>query len=200
MREQDCIKNLRLLTLIAPTKSTLATMQKNIHRRVGITNQSLGDSVRIFSSGIASFFAAQRVAAYAISAAVVVVLLIGATTLVFPSQTHSVLLFARIAATPNQFNKAQIALTDTTARFGSGISDTTGFSQSLAFTNTQLDRLHLKGDPGKYSALQCHQIYAAYRAFLEKKESEVKNNAILTSQVHSYEELAEKKLHMYSSL
>jgi hypothetical protein len=63
----------------------------------------------------------------------------------------------------------------------------------------------LKGKNGKYIALQCHRLYQKYFNYLEKENATMpKENkqsfSLLKSQIKTFEEQAERKLHMYSNL
>lgn len=205
MKDQQAIKKLQLLKTMQPAKHTLNSIKEGVYYQVQSENKAqtnLGIQDRF--SNISTFLKTYGVAYYAGAIAFLLVIFLSASVLLFPNQTHTALLYGKLALAQNQYEKARIALNDTKTKFADNKTtqvNTNELVYSLALTNTQLNALRLKGEKGKYTAEECHNIYQEYLSYLENKEKNMQsNNSMLKSQINSYEEQAEKKLHMYKSL
>jgi hypothetical protein len=132
-----------------------------------------------------------------------IILLLHSITL--QNSIHSLVLDTRLAFASDQYQKATLALSDTTSRYGSKQkvvkSDIANMSYALALTNTQMSQLKLKGEDGKYTAKQCHALYQQYLAYLQKEDRFTPQSfSNLKFQIKAYKEQAEIKLNMYRNL
>lgn len=206
MKEKQVINKLRLLKTIQPTHRVLNDMKEGVYQQVGVKNKIESTfGLREFLGNISVLIKEYKVASYSFVFALLLIIFLSVSSAFLPNQVHSIVLYGRLAFASNQYQRASIALADATSRFGANGGSVTELSQSLALANTQLDNLKLKGEKGKYTAQQCHQIYQEYLSYLEREEKNVstRNNSSLANvkfQINTYEELAEKKLHMYSYL
>lgn len=205
MKDQQAIKKIQLLKTLHPTKNTLRKIRESVYYQVQSEHKTQASlSIQERFSTIAALIKSSGVTFYAGMIAFLFIISLSAFVLVFPNQTHTAFLYGRLVFAPNQYEKAHIALEDTKSRFANNNTAQSNANElvySLTFTNTQLDELKLKGENGKYTAQECHQIYQEYLTYLESTEKSISsNNSTLKSQINAYEEQAEKKLHMYNSL
>lgn len=204
MKDQQAIKKLQLLKTMQPSKKALKGIKEGVYHQIQPETKMrtfFSTHDRFRSPASLQFY---RVAFYAGAFAFLLIMFLFASTIFFPNQIHNAFLYGRLAFASNQYQKAQIALTDTKSRFADNKSAQENINElaySLTVTNTQLTELKLKGEKGKYTAQECHQIYQEYLIYLESKEKVISShNSTLKSQINSYEEQAERKLHMYNSL
>lgn len=208
MNEKQVIKKLILLKNIQPTQPVLENMKKNIYLQVQIKSKVDVNTLGKFSISINSLLKLYKPISYGITFTLLV-LFLSMFSVFPPNKLHDIILYTRLTLAPNQYEKASIALADTTDRFGSGTAvetdNTKDASRSIALANSELSNLKLKGENGKYTAKQCHQIYQEYLRYLEKENQNISTEkkqslTMFKLQLSTYEELAEKKLHMYNKL
>lgn len=209
MKEQEVINKLKLLKTIQPNQRVLKDIKQNVYQQVYAENKIKTTSgFQELFGYISNFIKSYTVVSYGFAFTALLIIFLSVSSVLLPDQFHTAIVNGRIALASSHYQKARIALTDTKSRFEKNKTietNTQEFSHSLALTNTQLNNLHLKGEKGKYSAQQCRQIYLEYLNFLKKEEKNInaKNNpsySHLKSQINTYKEQAEKKLHMYNSL
>jgi len=205
MRDQETINKLQLLKKIHPTKHALLSIKKGVYQQVKSENRTQSH-FRLDGqmSNISYLIHSYKVAFFASVIAFLFIVFLSASMILLPNQIHNAILYGRIALAQNQYEKAQVALDDTRNRFTNNksvLTNTNELAFSLNMTNTELNKLKLKGEKGKYTAQQCHQIYKEYLSNLETNEKSIpSNNTTLKSKINVYEEQAETKLHMYPSL
>lgn len=205
MKDQEVIKKLQLLKTLQPTKHTLKKIKEDVYYQVQSKNkkQAYFSSQDILSNA-SSFIKSYDINIYASAAAFLLIIFLSIYVILFPNQIHNSLLYGELTLAPNQYTKSRIALEDTKSRFTDNKivkKNTNELAYSLTLTNNQLNALKLKGEEGKYTAEECHKIYQEYISYLENTEKVIpSNNLNLKSQINSYEEQAERKIHMYNSL
>lgn len=185
-------KKLKSLKVIEPNMSTLKQMKGNIDKRIIREHENTNNRrIRVMWGSLA------------------IILIIG--TLLFaqlifkPLFIHSLVLYTRISFAANQYDKAQIALTDTTSRYTANTAVNESSVQDIAYslnvTNDQMSKLKLKGETGKYSAKQCQELYQHYLLYLNQEYGNVPQNlSNLRTQIANEREEAEMRLHMYDKL
>jgi len=205
MKEEQVISKLTSLKAINPSQVTLRDIKQGVFQQVkNETNpQSLFYTREAFGT-IAHFIQLHKLAFYGLALVIVFVLI--SISFIIPNQFHTVILYSKLAFAPNQYQKSRIALQDVTSRFGNNKQteqNTQELLQSLALANTELSNLKLKGVKGEYTQQECHKLYQEYLNYLIKEEKNIpaKDSTFssVKSQINSYQEQAEKKLHMYSS-
>ena len=208
MKEKQIINKLTILKIMQPQQSTLNEIKKGVYRQIHMKNR-VHSSFRFLElfEQIQSLVRSSAFAFYGISVALLLILFLSFSSFFLPIHFHTAIMYIRLSLTTNQYLKAQIALVDTTSRFQTNTSISQydqEFSQSLALTNAELNRLKLKGEKGQYTAKECHQLYITYRNYLEKMKKNIPANTLTHAQVRNhvnmFEEQAEVKLHMYDNL
>src|SRR6185312_9372220 len=191
------------------SESVLHRVKKNVYQQVlGEDREKTKFGLQNLLDNVSRFIKQYTIASYGIAFALLLAIFFSTFSNLLPTETHTAILATKLAFAPNQYERARIALTDTTSRFANTQTveeHIPSASQSFALTNNELAKLELKGEKGKYTTQECHQIYQKYLMYLEQENKNIsqKNNpplANLKSQISAYEELAEKKLHKYNSL
>lgn len=207
MKEQQVINKLRLLKTMQPAKPVLKDIKQSVYQQMKVEYKTQTFGIQERFDSIFVLIKSYNVAFYSVSVALLLILFLSASSVFFSNQVHNIILDSKLAVASNQYQRASIALADTTSRFGENMpveQHTQELSQSLALTNAELNSLKLKGEKGQYTAQECHQIYQTYLNYLEKKEKSVFANnpplLLVKSQMDMYEEQAEQKLNMYKSL
>ena len=192
MKEEQVISELKRLKTVLPPQAVLNEMKHSIYRKVGAEQKKPLQSTFMFALPVLAF---------------VLLLVIFISSLFLTNQLETAILYSKMSFASNQYQKARIAFADITNRFhvteplrGNPYE----FSHSLAIANTELSNLKLKGEKGKYTEQECRQIYHEYLSYLKKEEKNIPVNnstySSVRSQISTYEEQAEKKLHMYKSV
>lgn len=196
MNQTDLIKQLKLLGTIQPSPQALKDLKKDIDQRRQTESIEPTRFHRSLFIGM-SFM-------------VVLIIFVLSTSNLLQNSVHLAVLNIRIMTATNQYDKAKIALADSqyTYRADLATHPVTEISQSIKLTNTELSALKLKGETGKYSAWQCHELYLEYLAYLQELDHQISNIqsknpptvSQLKSQISTYEEQAERKLNLYEKL
>jgi len=209
MNQDKVIKKLQLLKSIQPQHNVLNTIKKDVYMQIYISsnnNKNILNAYYFYS--IFSRLKLQQDLSYRVAILVIFLIFIFTFSPFLQNKIHTISTYSRIAFTQNQYKKANIALADSQYIYADSKAinyDTSkDILQSLSLTNKELSLLKLKGEKGKYTAQQCHALYQNYLLYLEKMISNISGNQkstlVLKSQILSYEEQAEKKLHMYRDL
>jgi len=212
MSEKEIIKKIKLLKSIQPEQNVLKNLKRDIYQHVGIENERnkyFEITVRKFFINFSMVLKSYRY----ISVGVIFVLLLlffsFMTLASLPNHIHKIILYTKVALAPNQYEKARLALDDVTHTYKKTTSlvqnNLNSLSQELAFTNLEMSSLKLKGERGKYTALQCHTLYQQYLMYLKEENTTIsrlnqKQSSSVKSQIIAYKEQAEQKLHMYPRL
>jgi len=210
MNEKEIIEKLRLLKSIQPEQHVLSDIKKGVYRRVGVeykVKNIFETNIRKFITDITQLLKAYRYISFGAMAILLLAIFSFMAFAFLPDQIHTIVRNTKVALASNRYEKASIALADIIDTYGkqrtAKKSNLNNFSQELAFTNTEMANLKLKGEQGKYTAKQCHDLYKQYLSYLKKEEKNQKTNTMssqVQSQITRYEEQAEQKLHMYPHL
>lgn len=127
----------------------------------------------------------------------------------------TIVLYTKIAMTPDQHEKAQIAFAyaqetlSEQEKNSNKVNNNTyeTLSQSVEIANAQMSQLKLKGEKGKYTQHQCLTLYHEYYKYLQQLKRYTSSKATnsnslqtrnaLLSEINTFDEQAEIKLHMY---
>lgn len=204
MKEEQLILKIKLLKRMQPSRTVFNEIKHDVYQQVQAENQRTTFPIHGLFEDIFTLRRLYNSAFYSVAFALFLIVFLSISYTFFPNQLHNSILYGRLAVAPNQYEKAHIALEDTKNRFANDKivhADTNELAYSLALTNSELNGLKLKGENGQYTASECHQIYQEYFTYLQSKEKVIPStNTMLKSKINSYEEQAEKKLHMYKSL
>lgn len=207
MKEKQAVNKLKMLKTIQPTRAVLNGIKLGIYQQIKAENTNKAYGFQELLDNIFIFVKSYGTVSYSLAFVLLLIILLSVSSVLFSTKFQNIVLYSKLAFASNQYQKAQIAFVDTTGRFKEGKPidhKALELSQSLALTNAQLNSLELKGEKGRYSAQQCHEIYQKYLNYLENEEKDLstKNSSFakVKFQINSYEEQAEKKLHMYNSL
>lgn len=215
MKQEEIIKQLKQLNKIEPRPDTIAEIKGNIFLQLRAEEKMHWGWLKRFSMPFTSQFKANSFMVYgsAIALVIFVFLLIGAGFL--PNTANKIFLSVRIATAPNQYEKAKIAFSYTQAQIDALNKSNykldkhklTEISRTIAFANTQLSRLKLMGEKGKYTSQQCKGLYRSYHTSLENldhyittsspNEEDKQSIAPLKMQISNYEKQVERKLNLY---
>lgn len=216
MKQADLILKLKSLKSIQPDSNILKTIEKDVYSHLE-TNESnfVLRRIKSFSSNIFLTFKTNPFASYGVAAALLLVVFLSVSTGFLPNEINKTLLYAKIATAPNQYVKASLALAYAQTKINTvnlkrnkpnenGIKD---ISRSIALANIELSELKLMGEKGKYSSVQCKDLYRNYQTSLENLDHYIATSstniedkesiALLKTQIFNYEKQAEQKLNLY---
>lgn len=204
MNERQISKKLTYLRSVHPNQQILTKIRQEVAREID------GKDVGLLSLFWQFFAKKKPVRSYrfsplAITLAIFVVFFLFGLLTIMSGQVNTMVLYGKLAAATNQYQRAQIAFTnmENTHNPDQLIEKdrVKELSYSLALANTEMAKLRLKGEPGKYTARQCRNLYRQYLNYLDELSAKVPLNDLdLASQVHDYSEQAEQKLDMYRKL
>jgi len=198
MKKKQAIKKLQLLQLVQPDNVTLRAIHKTVLSEIPVQEQfsirewlSISPVIQLVAFGA-------------------VVIFLSVLTRFMPDAFEKALVYSKIAAASNQYEKAKIAFAYVNDQFSSmknnsfDSSKMESVSQALTLANTQMSGLKLVGEKGKYTSQQCLELYEAYHTDLKNmdrlissKASQSAQKGILASEVEKYDQQSEKKLHNY---
>src|ERR1039457_6314357 len=159
MKEIEIIKKLSILKSIQPNNSVLENIKSGLDRQIRTeikVNPQFGLSA--FLNNIYILLKPKNYVSYGAAFALLLVIYLSASTGMLQTQIHKIIFYSRLASVSNQYEKASIALADTTDSYKNReVIDTkklTEISRSITLANNELAKLKLKGEIGKYTALQ----------------------------------------------
>lgn len=216
MKQEDLIKQLKLLKSVQPDSHTLMSIEGEIYSQLEIDKKnSHWDRMKYFSDNV-FLIKSNPFTSYGMVAALFVIVFLSISTGFLPNAMNNTLLYAKIATAPNQYEKAKIAFsytqtqTETLNNNNNKINPhkLVEISRTITLANTELSALKLVGEKGKYTSQQCQQLYKEYSQYLERlnrlisKKSidngDEKSIELLKAQIAGYEKQSELKLKIYN--
>lgn len=208
MNEKIIIKKITLLKLIQPQQSVLKDIKNGVYKSVGIAKKENNQSFGEIFTNISLLIKSYRYLSLGVTFAFLLLLFSFVTSAFLPDQIHKIILYTKVALAPNRYEKARLALADITYTYKTNTilekNNLTTLSQELAFTNAEMSNLKLKGEKGKYTKIQCHELYQQYLTYLKEENIAIPTAqqpfSSIKSQIITYREQAEQKLNMYPRL
>ncbi len=211
MKENAFIHQLKTLKKLEPTSMMLATIKDTVYHSVqNEKKQTVLEKCGEFFKHNFLILTTKPMVSYAMGIGLFLIAFTVLNSGSLLNKFHNLELYAKVEAAPNQYLKARIAFADTQSSYSMKtitISNATDFSQSIAFSNTQLSQLKLKGEKGKYTMQECRTLYDQYIKYLQalqnKLDSQHENKQSVSKleiQITSYKEQAEIKVQRYKQL
>lgn len=197
MKDKQIIEKLQLLRSVKPDDETL----RLIHKKS--TSQLFGEN----NYSTRKWFSLASLIPFAAFAAVLIFLSV--MTGFLPGIIHNSIIVTEISFAPNHYIKAKLAVANAEDQFAiykqqPDANKLSALTQSLALANTQMTKLQLVGEKGKYSMKDCLTLYTSYHNSLETIKKTLSSQTIPSNEkgqflrkINQYDEQAERKLHLY---
>lgn len=211
MKEDKFTQKLKTLKKLEPNSKMLASIKDTVYLSVqNEKKETVLEKCEEFFKHIFIILKTKPLVSYAFVVGIFLIAFIVYNSGFLFNNLHKIELYAEVETAPNQYLKARIALADTQSSYSiDTITDgnATNLSQSIAFSNTQLSQLKLKGEKGKYTMQECRALYSQYIQYLQTLQNKLafqnenkQSVSKLKTQIISYTEQAEIKVHRYKQL
>jgi hypothetical protein len=218
MNDRQLIKNLKLLNRLSPSSETMAELKKEIFMHVK-TGESKSSRDNVFSFLFAQNARAWNpmvaMAMFALVAVFIFGFIFNGAALIPDLQSKATQV--QIALAPNKLAKSKIALAEANRQLEvqktsvqTNIGSVKTIANSTLQTNNLLASLSLMGEAGKYTRVECQNMYKEYDKYLislqstiEDREKNTKEEAVLTElnrlekQITAYEAQTDARLNLY---
>lgn len=212
MKQPNVTEQLKVLKNLEPVDRVMDDIGQKIYKSLGRKLPGEARDRNIENSvSLTEYIKNNRWRTYLLLGVVLIVLV---TILPTPISNYSkdFLFSARIAFAPTQYDKAKISLAYALSENqsfvysrGKNSQNVKKYSETLAFANTEMSKLKLMGEEGKYSTAQCKELYREFHNLLNDSENylltlSIDNNAEalkLKDDIDFYHDIVENKLEEY---
>jgi|SRR5579871_2826242 len=197
MNEKKIHQDLNLLKEMIPSEARVSRLKKNIFREIDTEKETI-----VSMSWYRQVFARQ----YLVPVLLVLIMLVGSTYLWYSQEPpRPATVATQIAMAPNHYQKAKIAFEEAQRQLNAmKNSDSASIENIITITTTTqgfITKLHLAGEAGKYTAIQCetlHKDYAVYLSSLKARLEQTKQQAY-EAKVIQFQKVISTRLAFYTS-